>query len=147
MTPIFSTPNAAFEQTVRDGFRRQGLMTLYGARLAEVGPGRVVIEMDVRPEFTQQAGLVHGGVIGAIGDSAGGFAALTLFPTGADVVTIEYKINYMRAATGTLLRATGEVVRAGKTITVGRIVCDCGTPGDLQACAVLQATFMRIERT
>ncbi len=118
-------------------------MTLYGAKLSEIAPGRVVIDLPPNARLIQQQGRIHGGVVGALADSAGGFASLTLMPTGSDVVTVEYKINFMRGATGHL-RATGEVIRPGKTITVTRMTCESGTPGALETCAVVQATFMRI---
>jgi uncharacterized protein (TIGR00369 family) len=137
MTPA----NPEFDSVVRASFAKQGLMTLFGAQLAEVAAGRVAIDVPITPALIQQAGLVHGGVIGAVADSAGGYASLTLMPPGSEVVTVEYKINFIRGATGARLRCTGEVLRPGRTITVARITCtvDGGEP-----CAVLQATFLRV---
>jgi uncharacterized protein (TIGR00369 family) len=137
-------PQADFERVVRESFSKQGLMTLYQARLVDVTPGRVVIDVALRPDLTQQAGYFHGGVLGALADSAGGYAALSLMPAGAEVVTVEYKINFMRPAIGPLLQATGTVIRAGKSITVVAMECRSGPPDALVACAVLQATFMRV---
>jgi uncharacterized protein (TIGR00369 family) len=144
MSAQFKVSNPDFEKTVRESFARQGLMGLYGAWLLDVAPGRVTIEVPFALKLSQQAGLFHGGVIGAIADSAGGYATLTLLPPAAEVVTVEYKINFMRPAKGPLLRATGEVIRAGKTITVARIECVSGDAATLEPCAVLQATFMRV---
>ena len=144
MSQTFTAADAAFEKTVRESFAKQGLMGVFGAWLLDVAPGRVTIELPVSPRLTQQHGLFHGGVIGAIADSAGGYAALSLMPAGSDVVTVEYKINFMRGATGPLLRATGQVIRPGRTITVVRIDCVSGPTDALEACAVLQATFMRV---
>jgi uncharacterized protein (TIGR00369 family) len=146
MHTTFTATNPAFADVVRRLFAAQHLMTLYGAALSAVAPGRVVIDLPPNPLLLQQQGRVHGGVIGALADSAGGFAALTLMPAGADVVTVEYKINYMRAALGHV-RAIGEVIRPGKTITVVRMTCESGSPDALEACAVVQATFMRIAAT
>lgn len=145
MTTEFKPADAGFATTVRDSFARQGLMTLLGARLAEVAPGRVVIALAPTPQVMQQAGSVHGGVLGAIADSAGGYAALSLMPAGSEVVTVEYKINFMRPATGALLRAVGEVIRPGRTLTVARVTCEAGTPGGaFDTCALVQATFIRV---
>jgi uncharacterized protein (TIGR00369 family) len=141
--PKFEPSNPAFADLVRRFFTQQGLMTLYGATLTKVTPGRVVIDLPSNPVLLQHQGRIHGGVIGAIADSAGGFAALTLMSAGSDVVTVEYKINFMRAAVGHL-RATGEVIRPGNTITVARMTCESGVPGALETCAVVQATFMRV---
>jgi uncharacterized protein (TIGR00369 family) len=142
----FTPTDPGFEATVRESFARQGLMGMFGAWLLDVAPGRVTVELPIGPRLAQQQGHVHGGVIGAIADSSGGYAALSLMPAGSDVITVEYKINFMRPAMGPLLRATGEVIRAGKTITVVRIDCVSGAADTLEPCAVLQATFMRIPR-
>lgn len=133
-----------FERAVRASFERQGLMTTLGARLASVQPGQVVIELPFCERVSQQHGLFHGGVIGAIADNSGGYAALSLMPVGSEVLTIEYKINFMKPAKGQLLRATGHVVRAGKTVTVIRAEVACIDGGDAAACALVQATMMRV---
>jgi uncharacterized protein (TIGR00369 family) len=146
MTQALNPTNRAYESAVRESFAKQGLMGLFGAWLLDVAPGRVTIEVPLGPRLTQQHGAFHG-VIGAIADSAGGYAALSLMPADSDVVTVEYKINFMRSATGPLLRATGEVIRPGRTITVVRIDCASGTADNLEACAVLQATFMRVAKS
>jgi uncharacterized protein (TIGR00369 family) len=134
--------NPDFEGVVRASFARQGLMTLLKAQLHIVSPGRVAIAVPMGAEVTQQSGLFHGGVIGAIADSAGGYAALTLMPAGSEVVTIEYKINFMRGAAGRWLSAHAEVLRAGRSVTVARVTCDVD---DQDPCAVVQATFMRVD--
>jgi uncharacterized protein (TIGR00369 family) len=137
--------NPDYERLVRDSFARQGLLRQLGAWMVEVAPGRVVIELPFAARITQQQGLFHGAAIAAIGDSAGGYAALSLMPAGSEVVTIEYKVNFVRPAKGALLRAVGEVVRAGRSVSVARIdvaICE----GDRrETCALLQASFMRIE--
>jgi uncharacterized protein (TIGR00369 family) len=145
MTKPKQPPNPAFEQAVRESFARQGLMGTIGAWLVEVTPGQVVIEVPLSPRLTQQHGLFHGGVVGAVGDTAGGYAALSLMPAGADVTTVEYKINLLRGADGPLLRAIGAVIRPGRTLTVVRVDCASGAPGALQPCALIQATMMRIK--
>ena len=140
----FQALDPEFSTKVRASFAAQGLMTTLDARLAAVEPGRVVIEMPMGPSITQQQGLFHGGAIGAIGDSAGGYASLTLMPASSEVVTVEYKINFVRPATGQLLRAEGQVLRAGKSITVARIDVQSVSDGVATTVALLQATFMRV---
>jgi uncharacterized protein (TIGR00369 family) len=144
MSVTFEPTDPNYAATVAAAFAHQRFLTLNGARLIAIAPGRVVIELPPHAQFLQHHGRIHGGVVGALADSAGGLAALTLMPAGADVLTIEYKINFMRAAIGTL-RATGEVIRPGKTITVTRMVCSCEVDGVWETCAVVQATFMRVE--
>jgi uncharacterized protein (TIGR00369 family) len=108
-----------FAARIRDSFARQKAMALIGARLAEVGPGAVAIELPFRDDLTQQKGFLHGGIIGMIADSAAGYAAFSLMPAGCSLVTVEYKMNILAPATGSLL-ARGEVVKAGRTLTVAR---------------------------
>jgi uncharacterized protein (TIGR00369 family) len=112
--------NPDFEARVRASFARQAAMTLIGARMVTVEPGRCVIELPTREDLTQQHGFVHGGVVGMIGDSAGGYAGFTLMPADASVLTVEYKINMLAPAAGELLIATGEVLKPGRTLSIVR---------------------------
>ncbi|WP_436774687.1 PaaI family thioesterase [Yinghuangia sp. YIM S09857] len=93
-------------------------MAHLGARISHIAPGRVHIVLPSRPEVTQQHGYFHAGGTSAIADSAGGYAALSVFPEGADVLTVEYKINLLAPALGDHLEAVGTVVRSGRTLTV-----------------------------
>ncbi len=138
--------NPDFARAVRASFDSQGLMATLGARLVSVEPGRVVIELPFSQSVSQQHGLFHGGVIGAIADNSGGYAALSLMPAGSEVLTIEYKINFMKPARGQLVRATGQVVRAGKSVTVIRAEVACIDDGAVAECALMQATMMRVDR-
>ena len=116
----FIAANPDFADRVRDSFARQAAMRLIGARLTQVEPGRCVIELAVRDDLTQQHGFVHGGVVGMIADSAGGYAAFTLMPADASVLTVEYKINMLAPAAGDLLIATGEVLKPGRSLSIVR---------------------------
>ena len=106
-----------FARRIRESFARQQAMALIGASLASVAPGVVEIALPYRDELTQQKGYVHGGIIGMIADSAAGYAAYSLMPADCTLVTTEYKINLLAAATSALI-ARGEVVKAGRTLTV-----------------------------
>lgn len=105
-------------QRVQESFDRQGLMSHLGARISHIPPGRVHIVLPGRPEVTQQHGYFHAGATSAIADSAGGYAALTLFPESADVLTVEYKINLLAPAVGDHIEAVGTVLKSGRTLTV-----------------------------
>ncbi len=107
-----------FEARTRDSFTRQGIMKLLGARLGRVEAGLVEISLPYRDELTQQHGFFHAGATSTIADSAGGYAAFTLFPADATVLTTEYKINLLAPADGQSLRALGRVVKPGRTLTV-----------------------------
>jgi uncharacterized protein (TIGR00369 family) len=116
----FKAPDPNFERRVRDSFARQAAMKLIGATMTRVTPGRCEIELPVRDELTQQHRFVHGGVVGMIADSAGGYAAFTLMPPEASVLTVEYKINMLAPATGERLVARGEVLKPGRTLSIVR---------------------------
>ena len=97
---LYQPRNPDWERVVRESFARQAYMGLIGARLAEVHPGRVTIELPYRDDLCQQRGFLHGGVTTAIADSAAGYAAFTLMPPSSSPLTVELKINLLAPATG-----------------------------------------------
>jgi len=115
-TAVPADPN--FESRVRDSFARQAFMATLGARLTVVEPGRVAIAMPYRADLTQQHAFVHAGALATIADSACGYAALTLMPPGAAVLSVEFKVNLLKPAAGEEFVAEARVVRAGRTLTV-----------------------------
>ena len=129
---------------MRASFERQQFMATLGATLEAVRPGEVVIALLFRPELTQQHGFLHAGAVTTVVDSACGFAALSLMEPGAGVLSVEFKQNNLAPAAGTLFRAYGRVLKAGRTLTV------CS--GELRAVrgeeevlvAVMQATMMSV---
>jgi uncharacterized protein (TIGR00369 family) len=114
----FTPPTADFEARGRASFDRQGVMALLGARLVQVSAGAVDIELPFRDDLTQQHGFLHAGVVTTVVDTACGFAAFTLMPAGAAVLTVEFKMNLLSPARGDLLVAKGRVLRAGRNVTV-----------------------------
>ena len=108
-----------FAARVRESFGRQKAMALIGASLGAVEPGYVEVRLPWREDLTQQKGFIHGGILGMIADTACGYCAFSLMPAGCSLVTVEYKINILTPALGSLL-AKGEVVKAGRTLTVAR---------------------------
>jgi len=138
----FTPPNPDFAARVCDSFARQAAMRLIGAVMTEVVPGRVTIALPVRDDLTQQHKFVHGGVVGMIADSAGGYAAFTLMPADASVLTVEYKINMLAPATGETLVARGEVLKPGRTISVVRADVFGVTVGKEKLVATMQQTLM-----
>ncbi|WP_330260488.1 PaaI family thioesterase [Streptomyces murinus] len=103
---------------VQGSFDRQGLMRHLGARMTHIAPGRVHITLPRAAEVSQQHGYIHAGATSAIADSAGGYAAFTLFPEDSTVLTVEYKINLLAPAAGDHIEAVGTVLRSGRTLTV-----------------------------
>ena len=109
-----------FARRVRESFARQSVMALIGGNLGRIEPGAVEINLPFRSDLTQQHGFVHAGIVTTIVDSACGYAALTLMPAGSEVLTIEYKINFLRPATGESFMARAQVMKPGRTITIAR---------------------------
>ena len=145
MADAFTASNPDYAETVRESFGRQGLMTTLGARIATIEPGFCVIEMPHAPGVSQQQGFFHGGAIGAIADTAAGYAAYSLMPVGSEILTVEYMLNLVRAAMPPILRAEGRVLRAGRTLTVCRADIYHRGANGLETCALLQSTLMRME--
>ncbi|MFC3678213.1 PaaI family thioesterase [Ferrovibrio xuzhouensis] len=116
--PEFRPADPGFEARVRDSFGRQPAMRLIGATLGLVAPGLCEVDLPHNPQITQQHGLIHGGVVGMIADSAGGYAAYSLFPADSTVMTVEYKLNLMAPADGERLLARSRVTRHGRTLTI-----------------------------
>ncbi|WP_425092698.1 PaaI family thioesterase [Tropicimonas sp. S265A] len=112
------TNTADLESRIRQSFDRQSMMKTFGAELVDVSEGKVVIRAPVLPKATQQHGFAHAALTFAIGDSAAGYAALSMMPAGSEVVTAEIKINLLAPATGPELTATGRVVKSGKRLSV-----------------------------
>jgi uncharacterized protein (TIGR00369 family) len=114
----FEARNPDYEAITRDGFSRHGLMTHLGVEMATVEPGFVELRADYRPELTQQHGYFRGGLMGAMADTACGYAAFSLTPPGATVLTVEYKMNMTAPGEGEQLMARGWVKRPGRTLIV-----------------------------
>ena len=116
------------EARVRASFEKQKFMATLGARLTRVAPGEVDIEVPFADHLTQQHGFVHAGVTTSIADSACGYAALTLMPEDAAVLSVEYKVNMLAPAVGRRLIARGRVKKAGRTLTIctADVVADNG---------------------
>jgi uncharacterized protein (TIGR00369 family) len=113
-----------------------------GARLADVQPGITEIRADLREELTQQHGYFHAGVSAAIADSACGYAAYTLMPADASVLTVEYKINLVAPADGEELIARARVIRSGRTLKVCMADVFARHGDTEQHCATMLATVM-----
>lgn len=117
-------------------------MTTFGADLVALDMGHVVIQAPISPGALQQHGFAHAGLTFTLGDSAAGYAAMTRLPEGKDVMTVEMKINLIAPAKGELLRATGEVVRAGRRLLVVRSVVTAIENGRETDVALLQGTMI-----
>jgi uncharacterized protein (TIGR00369 family) len=90
----------------------------FGFELEAAEPGRAVLRMKVRPRHRQVHGVVHGGILAALADTAGGLATYMSVPRGARVATLEMKINYLEAVERGTLTAEARVIRLGRNFAV-----------------------------
>jgi uncharacterized protein (TIGR00369 family) len=127
---------------IRESFARQGAMALIGARIVDVQPGYCALDLTPRAEICQQHGYVHAGILGALVDSAGGYAGYTLFPEGSTVLTVEFKLNLLAPAKGSRIVAEGHVVKSGRTLTITRGEVHAEHEGGRTLAAIMQQTLM-----
>ena len=133
-----------FETRVRQSFSRQAFMATIGASLVRIEPGEVDVELRSRDDLVQQHGFLHAGVLASAADSACGYAALSLMPPGAAVLSIEFKINMLAPAAGERILARGRVIRAGKTVTVCWGDVTAYSDGREKLVATMVATMMTV---
>jgi uncharacterized protein (TIGR00369 family) len=113
-------PAEAMAARVRDSLERQGMMATLGVRLIAIERGRVEMALRHDDRFTQQHGFLHAGAVASVLDSACGYAAYSVMPPEAEVLTVTYTINLLAPAAGEQFMVTGQVVRAGRTLVVCR---------------------------
>lgn len=128
---------------ITESFASQGLMTTLDARIDSMEAGRVMLRLPITDAISQQHGFAHAGASFALGDSAAGYAALTVMPPEAEVLTVEMKINLIAPAAGAYLIATGEVVKAGRRLIVARALVEAEQDtGTRKQVALLQGTMI-----
>jgi uncharacterized protein (TIGR00369 family) len=138
----FSVRDPDYVERIKGAFGRQGFLRLIEAHIAEVAPGRCVIVADFRAALARQNGFFHGGLIGTLADAAGACAASTLLERGQWLLTAEYKVNFLSPAKAAKLKAVGEVVRAGRTLSISQThLYGVGETGEEQLCALATVTL------
>jgi uncharacterized protein (TIGR00369 family) len=141
----YQTSNALFAEDIRKNFARQSIMALIGAELSLIEPGVVEINLPYRKDLTQQHGYLHAGIVTTIADSAAGYAAYSLMPAGSEVLSVEFKVNFLRPAKGAAFVARAEVIKPGKTLTIVRAdVFGVSETGTKELVATLQGTMFCI---
>jgi uncharacterized protein (TIGR00369 family) len=139
--------NPNFAEEVKRSFSKQAVMQLIGAELTRVEPGLVEITLPYRPDLAQQHEYLHAGIVTTIADSACGYAAFSLMPAGAEVLSVEFKVNLLRPAQGTHFVARAEVIKAGRTLTVVRADVFAHSNEDgARLIATMQGTMMTMKR-
>jgi uncharacterized protein (TIGR00369 family) len=137
LPPTKSPLDPNFENRIRESFARQSAMQTLGIRMERVAPGEVDLAMPHSKTFTQQHGFMHAGAITTALDTACGYAALSVMPVSADVLTIEFKTNLLAPARAVSYAVRARVVKAGRTI----VVCEGQAFGVDEAGETLVATM------
>ena len=140
----FEPRDADYGRRVRESFARQRAMETFGARLLRVAPGEVEIGVDFDEAFTQQHGYLHAGLVTAMVDTACGYAALSLTEPGAEVLSVEFKLNLLSPAAGRSFVARARVVRAGRNLTVCAGDLYALEEGGEKLVATMLATMMKV---
>jgi uncharacterized protein (TIGR00369 family) len=112
----------AIQKAVRGELPPPPIARFIGFTISEVEPGRAVVELEARPEHANPMGTLHGGILCDIADAAMGMAYASTLGDGESFTTLELKINYLKPVRTGKLRATGRVVKGGRT--VGLVECD-----------------------
>ena len=116
------------EEKIHNSFNKHGFLKTIGAKIESIEHGKIVISCELTEELTQQHGFFHGGVLGTLGDTACGYAALSTKSEEVEVMGVEYKINFLRPAAAQKILAIGEVIKSGRTliVTEGKITDESG---------------------
>jgi uncharacterized protein (TIGR00369 family) len=132
-------------ERIRNSFERQGFMRTIGAVLESIKPGTVTITCGFDDGLTQQQGLIHGGVVASLVDVACGYAALSVMPDDREVLTVEFKVHFLKPAKTDRVIAVGQVLQSGRTLTVceGSAFDATGT----RVLAKMTATMMAVAAT
>ena len=115
---MFQAQDPDFRERVRSSFARQQVMATLGIEIAHLEPGEVHLTMLPDPAYTQQHGFIHAGIITTALDSACGYAAFSLMPADAAVLTVEFKTNLVAPAKGERFVFRAKVIKPGRTLTV-----------------------------
>ncbi|MEN3286675.1 MAG: hypothetical protein V7634_975 [Bradyrhizobium sp.] len=143
---LFAPKNPDFRAAVAALFAAQPAMRTLGLSIVTIGPGAAEIAMDYAPEFTQQNGFLHAGVITAGLDNACGMAAFTLMPAGAAILTVEFKTNLLAPAKGERFLFRAQVLKPGRTLTVCEARAFALQDGQENLVASMTGTLMALMR-
>jgi uncharacterized protein (TIGR00369 family) len=144
--PRFEPKNPDFREVATATFAAQRAMQTLRIRIARLEPGEVDLAMDYAPEYSQQNGFVHAGIITAGLDNACGIAAFTLMPAGSDILTVEFKTNLLAPASGTRFTFRAEVIKPGRTLTISEARAYAERDGAEHLIATMTGTLMAMHR-
>ncbi len=113
--------------------------------MISVDRGSVEIRFPFSSKLTRQNGFVHAGAVTSVMDSAYGYAALSVAPEEADVLSVEFKVNLLAPGAGESFVARASVKRAGKRLTVCTADAFAVTGGEEKLIATMLATMMNMD--
>ena len=140
----FEPKDPSYRARVEGSFDRQTVMRTLGIELTDLAPGRIVLTMPFRAEYCQQHGFVHAGIVTTALDSACGYAAFSLMPPDAAVLTVEFKTNLLAPAQGERFTFHAEVVKPGRTLTVCEARAYAESRGSEKLIATMTGTLMAV---
>ncbi len=136
--------NSGYKEKVTESFNRQEMMKMIKASILAIRPGEIELEFPYQSNLTQQHGFIHAGIVSTVLDTACGYAAFSLMPENAAVLTIEFKINFLSPAKGELFRAVAKVIKPGKSITVTGGELFSYSEGNQKLVAIMAGTIMSV---
>ena len=101
---------------LREAFGNIPYARLLGIRFEHAARGAAALSMDARPELERFGGIIHGGALASLVDTASAFAVLSTLAAGEETVTVDLTLHYLRPATEGNLTAHARVLRAGRRL-------------------------------
>ncbi|MEO1249262.1 MAG: PaaI family thioesterase [Pseudomonadota bacterium] len=143
-TAPFTPKDENYETRVREGLARQPFTNTLSMTIERLAPGEIDLAMPYKEALTQQNGFLHAGIVTAGLDNACGYAAFTLMPADANVLSVEFKTNLLAPARGERFRFEGRVIKPGRTITVAEARAYALDDGDERLVATMTGTMMAL---
>ncbi|MGI9484310.1 MAG: PaaI family thioesterase [Geminicoccaceae bacterium] len=140
----FEAKDPNYQSRVEASFDRQQAMHTLGIKLIKLLPGETELSMPYSQAYTQQHGFLHAGIVTTALDSACGYAAFSLMPDDAAVLTVEFKTNLIAPAQGERFFFRGRVVKPGRTITVCEAAAYAEYGGSEKLIATMSGTLMAV---
>jgi len=140
----FTPKDPQFRSRVEASFNEQQVMKTLGVKIVSLQPGEIELMMPYAEAYTQQHGFIHAGMIATSLDSACGYAAFSLMPDDAEVLTVEFKTNLLAPARGEHFIFRGKVVKPGRTITVCEAQAFALDGGEEKLVATMTGTLMAL---
>jgi len=144
MKPAFTAKDSNYHARVTKSFAEQAVMETINASIASLDAGEITIEFPYQASLTQQNGFIHAGIVATVLDSACGYAALSLMPEDASILTIEFKVNLLSPARGDYFKGYGKVKKPGRSITVAEAELYAFSDQEEKLVATMVGTLMAV---